>query len=58
MDAGVVVYVWGDEGFAREVGDTITELAMKSHDEAAVIEVQCMADGVGGVTAIAVGREV
>ena len=58
MDEGVVVHMRGEKLFAFIIGNLITEIVMMSHDEAALLAVQCVAYGEYGVATVAVGREV
>ena len=58
MDEGVVTHVQRGEGFACIFSNSITELVVTSHDEAAIIKIQGIIDRKFGVIAIEVRSQV
>ena len=52
------MHVRGGEGLGRKVGDPITELVVKRHDEVTLIVVQGVADFEGHLTSITMGQQV
>ena len=58
VNEGVVAYVRGGEGPARQIRDPVTEIIMARRDEAAPLAIEGVTNGEFGVAAVAVFGEV